>query len=210
MSPLSHDTKAIVRAVDQLAAQVRRLADRMPEPARITAELTVAGDVGAAPGWIRTGTRDLAIPDPSGWSAADHAGHGSPCERHPDGSCAGLSVLREQLAEAFRQADYDLPIEQRQALADAALAFILPTTRLTAELARGAEADVKRVIALYERWTQAGPPPLGASMARWWDQRLVELREAILPPANAEQQRCGPECSEMHTETGRCEIARNR
>lgn len=25
-----------------------------------------------------------------------------------------------------------------------------------------------------------------------------------------ETQGCGPECSEMHTETGRCEIARNR
>jgi hypothetical protein len=39
-----------------------------------------------------------------------------------------------------------------------------------------------RVIALYERWVKAGPPPLGTSMSRWWDARLVELHHAILPP----------------------------
>jgi hypothetical protein len=38
---------------------------------------------------------------------------------------------------------------------------------------------VQRVGDLYERWVKAGPPPLGASLARWWDQRLVELREAV-------------------------------
>lgn len=41
-------------------------------------------------------------------------------------------------------------------------------------------ADAERVRALYERWVKAGPPPLGASLARWWDQRLVELRTAVL------------------------------
>ncbi|WP_328425977.1 hypothetical protein [Streptomyces sp. NBC_00443] len=44
------------------------------------------------------------------------------------------------------------------------------------------EADIQRVTALYERWVKAGPPPLGTSLTRWWDERLVELREAILPP----------------------------
>ncbi|MEV2249375.1 hypothetical protein AB0I94_02260 [Streptomyces sp. NPDC050147] len=39
-----------------------------------------------------------------------------------------------------------------------------------------------RVIALYEQWVKAGGPPLGVSMSRWWDARLVELHEAILPP----------------------------
>ena len=41
------------------------------------------------------------------------------------------------------------------------------------------EATGQPVIALYEQWVKAGPPPLGASMARWWDTRLAELRKAI-------------------------------
>jgi len=45
-----------------------------------------------------------------------------------------------------------------------------------------AEATVTRVINLHEQWVKAGPPPLGASMARWWDKRLVEHRNAIQPP----------------------------
>jgi hypothetical protein len=66
--------------------------------------------------------------------------------------------------------------------ADAVLAVILPATRITATLARMSEADVQRVINLYERWVKAGPPPLGTSVSRWWDARLVELHHAILPP----------------------------
>jgi hypothetical protein len=58
------------------------------------------------------------------------------------------------------------------------------TTRVFAALHRSAEQDVSRVIALYERWVKAGPPPLGASIARWWDARLVELHNAIRPPAD--------------------------
>ncbi|MEU4170993.1 hypothetical protein AB0F46_29450 [Streptomyces sp. NPDC026665] len=68
--------------------------------------------------------------------------------------------------------------------ADAVVAVILPSSRITATLARTAEADVQRVIDLYDRWVKAGPPPLGASMARWWDARLAELREAIYSPEN--------------------------
>lgn len=45
------------------------------------------------------------------------------------------------------------------------------------------DAGIRRVTALYERWLAAGPPPLGTLMARWWDARLVELREAIRPAA---------------------------
>ncbi len=48
-----------------------------------------------------------------------------------------------------------------------------------------AEPAVSRVIALYERWVKAGPPPLGTSTARWWDARLVELHDAVQPPAPA-------------------------
>lgn len=44
------------------------------------------------------------------------------------------------------------------------------------------EAAIARVHALYDGWVKAGAPPIGTSMARWWDARLVELREAIRPP----------------------------
>jgi hypothetical protein len=57
------------------------------------------------------------------------------------------------------------------------------TARVFAALHRSAEADVTRVIDLYERWVKAGPPPLGAPLARWWDMRLAELHTAILNPA---------------------------
>ncbi|MCZ4506939.1 hypothetical protein O3Q52_01685 [Streptomyces sp. ActVer] len=48
-------------------------------------------------------------------------------------------------------------------------------------LHRSAESDVSRVSALYERWVKAGPPPLGTSLSRWWDRRLIELHDAINP-----------------------------
>lgn len=38
---------------------------------------------------------------------------------------------------------------------------------------------VKRVYRLRQRWLAAGPPPIGTSTSRWWDQRLVELDEAL-------------------------------
>ncbi|MFH9013991.1 hypothetical protein ACH4C6_21750 [Streptomyces sp. NPDC017943] len=68
--------------------------------------------------------------------------------------------------------------------ADAALSVVQPGALITATLARLANADMQRVIALYERWVKAGPPPLGTSVSRWWDARLVELNEAILPSAD--------------------------
>lgn len=49
--------------------------------------------------------------------------------------------------------------------------------------AEHAEETITRVSALYERWVKAGPPPLGTSMSRWWDRRLVELHNAIRTPA---------------------------
>lgn len=48
----------------------------------------------------------------------------------------------------------------------------------------GAEATIARVQALADRWVKAGPP-LGVSMARWWDMRLVELRAALAEPGPA-------------------------
>lgn len=70
------------------------------------------------------------------------------------------------------------------------------TTRIFAALHRSAEQDVSRVIALYERWCAAGPPPLGTSMSRWWDARLVELHDAIRPPAHD----AGPTVAEDHAD----------
>lgn len=52
-----------------------------------------------------------------------------------------------------------------------------------------AEQDVSRVIALYEQWVKAGPPPLGVLIARWWDARLVELHHAIRPADEPQENR---------------------
>lgn len=56
-------------------------------------------------------------------------------------------------------------------------------TAETDTLAPTPDTGMQRVIALYGRWVKTGAPPLGTSMSRWWDARLVELREAILPAA---------------------------
>jgi hypothetical protein len=70
------------------------------------------------------------------------------------------------------------------------------TTPVFAALHRSAEQDVSRVIDLYERWVKAGPPPLGTPIARWWDARLAELHDAILPPTNhTTEQPCTNESS---------------
>ena len=56
------------------------------------------------------------------------------------------------------------------------------TARVLAALHRSAEQNVTRVIALYERWVKAGPPPIGQSISRWWDARLAELHTALEEP----------------------------
>ena len=74
--------------------------------------------------------------------------------------------------------------KQRAAQAEELLRIAHETSNTSeAERARAAAA-VARVTALYEQWVKAGAPPLGVSMSRWWDARLVELHHAILPPAN--------------------------
>ncbi|MFK0124914.1 hypothetical protein ACIQSP_16555 [Streptomyces nigra] len=73
--------------------------------------------------------------------------------------------------------------------ADAAMSVVQPGANITALLARMSEADVQRVIDLYERWVKAGPPPLGTPVSRWWDARLVELHDAILPPIREQRER---------------------
>ena len=42
-----------------------------------------------------------------------------------------------------------------------------------------AEAAIARVRALADQWVKAGPPPLGTSVSRWWDRRLIELNTAL-------------------------------
>ncbi|MDX3582507.1 hypothetical protein [Streptomyces europaeiscabiei] len=44
-----------------------------------------------------------------------------------------------------------------------------------------AETQLAGVRTLYDRWVKAGPPPLGTSVSRWWDRRLVELGAALRP-----------------------------
>ncbi|NUS29794.1 MAG: hypothetical protein HOV92_37025 [Streptomyces sp.] len=120
---------------------------------------------------------------------------------------ATTSPLRPQLIDAVKSirihpeldpivtsmimagAGFHITDDEAGPVADAVLAVMLPTTRLTAMLHRNAEADLQRVTDLYEAWCKAGPPPLGTSIARWWDTRLIELRDAILPP---DQQHAAP------------------
>ena len=61
------------------------------------------------------------------------------------------------------------------------------TARVLSALHQTADDTVTRVIDLHEQWVAAGPPPLGTSMSRWWDARLVELHDAIQPPAARQQ-----------------------
>lgn len=42
-----------------------------------------------------------------------------------------------------------------------------------------AETALARARALADRWVKGGPPPLGTSVSRWWDRRLVELNTAL-------------------------------
>ncbi|MFE6634699.1 hypothetical protein ACFVFT_14820 [Streptomyces tendae] len=55
------------------------------------------------------------------------------------------------------------------------------TVRVLSALHQSADDTVTRVITLHEQWVAAGPPPLGAPLARWWDGRLAELHNAIQP-----------------------------
>lgn len=102
------------------------------------------------------------------------------------GSSALLQLLTDALtAEHYRRAQAQTvasPEEHSAAMAAAAMAVVLPTTRLTAELHQSAEADVRRVTTLYERWRKLNRRADGRIQSRWWEARLVELHAAILPP----------------------------
>lgn len=88
---------------------------------------------------------------------------------------ASLDQLYDDLDQARTHADPEL--HGRLTAAIAALG------KSETELA-GLRADATRVRALADRWVKAGPPPLGVLLARWWDARLAELREAIRPTAD--------------------------
>ncbi|MEU3099652.1 hypothetical protein ABZ690_34330 [Streptomyces sp. NPDC006967] len=114
------------------------------------------------------------------------SGEAGPCPEHGHHETslkqpgeASPSPLRDQVAAALYERErppndppwadaYACDREVFGAMTDTVLAVVQPAAQ--------------RVNDLYERWVKAGPPPLGASLARWWDQRLVELRAAILPP----------------------------
>lgn len=160
MSPYpSPDAKAIVRAAEALTAQVRRIADHLAAGAR-------QDSYALAPPATTGDLRELV-----GSALLDYLSRTADIRPGRNGEMAFMPEVTD--AERLR-------------MADAAIAAILPTTKLLGELARSADADVKRVITLYERWVKAGPPQLGTSVARWWDTRLAELHAAILPPEQDE------------------------
>lgn len=72
---------------------------------------------------------------------------------------------------------------------DLAVTILRELDQHTATGAATDDETTTRVISLCEQWVKAGPPPLGTPMARWWDARLVELHNAILPPGRCPQ--CG-------------------
>lgn len=109
--------------------------------------------------------RDFLDPDPC---QLDHHGY---CQAHGwahDGWHCPHARAREALAALD-----DEPATEATG--------IETTARVLAALHRSAEDTVTRVIDLHERWVTAGAPPLGVPTARWWDARLVELRDAINP-----------------------------
>ncbi|MFD5266729.1 hypothetical protein [Streptomyces sp. NPDC058335] len=106
----------------------------------------------------------------------------------PEGGLVSAAISVEELLKGYHRARIEWPAEEAEDQPPAPPtnegADLEQTARLFAALHSSAEQDVTRVIALYERWVQAGAPPLGTSMSRWWDARLVELHNAILPPSD--------------------------
>lgn len=78
-------------------------------------------------------------------------------------------------AERQRADQAEGQLRHLQATSEAAGILLTRTTDERDQL-RGALA---RVQALADRWVKAGPPPLGTSINRWWDKRLVELNAVL-------------------------------
>jgi hypothetical protein len=95
-------------------------------------------------------------------------------------------LTSDQLDALYEQLEAAEETESQRQLATAREAFASATTR-----AARAEVTVARVRALGDRWAKAGPPPLGASLARWVDRRLVELNTALNETTSAATEATG-------------------
>jgi hypothetical protein len=83
--------------------------------------------------------------------------------------------VRTAIARAF-----DIPAE----LLDAP-----PDTDTPGQPDTDTSADMSAVRDLLAHWQTAGPPPLGTSINRWWDRRLVELATALATPGARQETR---------------------
>lgn len=125
-----------------------------------------------------------------------------PAEPEQDDTPSRRAGLRGEIARAIHRYDRDhllsrsaAPSKDHQGEADAVLALLYrawPWLRAEAEDAAATEATelatTARITDLCDRWVKAGPPPLGTSLARWWDRRLAELHNTIHPPAPETEQ----------------------
>ena len=153
--PLDHLTSNQYDALHQQLDQVRALRDDL------------RGITGAR--WIA--------------DALDTILDGRPTQEQPDpvhGCTIGGQPAMPILVSDYNQLVARANPELQQRLEAAIAALGKSETELAAF-----RATPTRVRALYEQWVKAGPPPLGTSTARWWDRRLVELHDAIQPPAPA-------------------------
>ncbi|MER7971048.1 hypothetical protein ABTX35_18975 [Streptomyces sp. NPDC096080] len=110
----------------------------------------------------------LDIDDAEAWCKACLRAWGGPEHRCDGDAEQRLAALRESL------------VAPRPGIDDAARLDLVRQLDATPPSSTPLTPDA-RVVALYERWIAAGAPPLGVSMARWWDARLAELHTAITP-----------------------------
>ncbi|MFJ6730015.1 hypothetical protein ACIQPQ_34460 [Streptomyces sp. NPDC091281] len=91
--------------------------------------------------------------------------------------------VRMNLSEAAAAADAVARlIDAEQADLRSSLAAAQTERELLLRSVNAHEEFHAAVAGLLGRWTTAGPPPLGTSVARWWDSRLVELGEVLAVP----------------------------
>jgi hypothetical protein len=125
----------------------------------------------------------------------DHLSRTADIRRSEDGELAFMPVVTEdermRITDAVDKVVAPVLARFKETNSGLARALLAPATteaettaRVFAGLHRSAEQDVTRVIELYERWVKEGAPPLGTPVARWWDKRLVELHDAIVPPTD--------------------------
>ncbi|MET9729647.1 hypothetical protein ABZZ79_02970 [Streptomyces sp. NPDC006458] len=160
----SPDIKAVLRAAQALTEQVRRVADALTRP--VTTADDIAQEPASCPVCGRAHPGEDYCTEPAPPSLAEQVAEAIEYTLLPDIANRGV-----RQATARRAANNVMDV-------------VLPTTRVTAALHRSAEEDLARVIAVYERWKQAGPPPIGTSLSCWWDERLAELHIAVHPPAD--------------------------